>query len=323
MARTLAQKILARASGRESVEIGDVVFAEPDLFELIDLVMPHYIKTLRENGVTRLRYPERCIVYEDHEVPAQSQRSAQLKKELRATLAELGITRVYRAGRHGISHQAIVEQGHVTPGMLVIGPDTHLTTLGCVGAMAPPINYEAVQALATGEIWMKVPETVRVNLVGRVRRGVMSRDVAQSLAAWLGAERCDYRAIEYGGPAAAAMDMDWRMTICNVMVDASAKAGLFEPDAVTLDYLRGRSERPFEMVTSDPGCSYAETLEFDLDSVRPVVAAPPRPDNVKPVGAVAGIAVDQVYIGSCAGGRLEDLRAAAATMGGFGGWPTW
>src|SRR5262249_42940303 len=145
MGSTLAQKILARTSGRKEVSIGEVVLAEPDLYELIDLVLPHYIKTLKENGVTRFRHPERCVVFADHEVPSQSERVALLKKNLKQQLFDFGITQFYSEGRHGISHQAIVEKGHVLPGMLVVGPDTHITTLGCVGAFAPPLNYEAVQ----------------------------------------------------------------------------------------------------------------------------------------------------------------------------------
>lgn len=316
MSMTLAQKVLARTSGRKKIDIGEVVFAEPDLFELIDLVLPHYLKTLRGHGITRLRYPERCIVFADHEVPSQSEGVAALKKELRQTLKDLGVTQIYSEGRHGISHQAIIERGHVVPGMLVIGPDTHIMTLGCVGALAPPINYEALQALATGDIWLKVPETVRVILAGRPRPGVMSRDIAQRIAAWLGRDRCDYRVIEFAGPAAAFIDMDARMTLCNVMVEVGAKAAIFEPDDVTRRYLEPRVPGGFETVKSDPDAPYAEVMEYDLETVEPMIAAPPRPDNIVPISQVAGLAVDQVYIGSCAGGRMEDLRAAARFIAG-------
>ena len=316
MGMTLAQKVLARTSGRREVAVGEVVMAEPDVFELIDLVMPHYIETLRSHGVERFRYPERCIVFFDHEVPAHNERSAMLKKKLHAQLADLGITTIYSEGRHGISHQAIVEKGHVLPGMLVVGPDTHLTTLGCVGAIAPPVNYEAVQALATGEIWLKVPETLRIVLHGERRPGVMSRDVAQHIIAILGRDRCDYRVLQYTGPAVAAMDMDARMTLCNVAVDIGAKSGVVEPDATTEAYLRPRARRDFEMVRSDPDAEYAETVEIDLGDLEPMIAAPPSPDNVMAISRVAGIKVDQVYIGSCAGGRMEDLRAAAEMVRG-------
>jgi 3-isopropylmalate/(R)-2-methylmalate dehydratase large subunit len=314
MSETLAQKVLARASGRSSVGIGEVIEAEPDVFELIDLVLPHYIKTLNSYGIHRFRYPERCIVFADHEVPSQSERVATLKKELRRQMAELGITQIYTEGRHGISHQAIVEKGHILPGMLVIGPDTHLTTLGCVGAFAPPINYEAVQALAMGSIWLQVPETIRIELHGKPRPGVLSRDIAQQIISRIGADLCDYRVLEYAGPAVRTMDMDARMTLCNVAVDIGAKTGLVEPDNVTVAYLKGRAKAPFELKTSDPGAEYAHRYELDLGELEPMIAAPPRPDNVMPVSAAAGTKIDQVYIGSCAGGRMEDLRAAAAVM---------
>ncbi len=313
-ARTLAQKILARASGRAHVDIGEVVIAQPDVFELIDLVLPQYFKTLEAHGVRRLRFPERCIVFADHEVPSQTVRVAGLKKRLRQQMLDYGIQTFYAEGRHGISHQAIVEKGHVVPGMLVLSADTHATTLGCVGALSPPINYETIQALATGDIWLKVPQTIQVTLTGRLRPHVMSRDLAQRVIALLGPALCDYRVIEYTGPALADLDMDARMTLCNVAVEAGAKAGLVEPDAVTDAYLRGRTSLPYELLRSDAGADFFHRVSIDLDAIEPMVAAPPRPDNLVPISSLSHVAVDQVYIGSCAGGRLEDLRAAAQVM---------
>ncbi len=314
--KTLAQKILARASGRSEVAIGEVVVAQPDVFELIDLVLPQYFRTLKQHGVKTLRFPERCVVFADHEVPSQTIRMASLKKNLRQQMQAYGITTFYSEGRHGISHQAIVEKGHITPGMLVLSADTHATTLGCVGALAPPINYETVQALATGDIWLKVPQTIRVELVGRLRAHVLSRDLAQHVIATLGPDLCDYRVIEYAGPAMANLDMDARMTLCNVAVEAGAKAGVVEPDALTDAYLRTRAKQPYELLTSDPDADFHHRLTVDLDTIEPMVAAPPRPDNLVPIASLAGKQVDQVYIGSCAGGRLEDLRAAAAVVRG-------
>lgn len=314
--RTLSQKILARTSARESVEIGEVVVAQPDVFELIDLVLPHYINTLKEHGITKIRNPERCVVFADHEVPSQSVRVAALKKHLLKQMQDLGITHFYSEGRHGISHQAVVEKGHILPGMLVLSPDTHVTTLGCVGALAPPINYEAVQALAMGEIWLRVPETIRIILRGKPQPGVMSRDIAQGIIARLGADVCDYRVMEFSGPAVRNLDMDARMTLCNVAVDIGAKCGIVEPDEVTQAYLRPRTNKSFDLVRSDPGASYSHTFEIDLEEFEPMLAAPPRPDNLVPISSVAGMKVDQVYIGSCAGGRMEDLRAAADVIRG-------
>jgi 3-isopropylmalate/(R)-2-methylmalate dehydratase large subunit len=316
VAHTLAQKIIARTSGRKHVDIGEVVMCEPDVFETIDLVMPHYIKTLQDEGITRFRYPERIIVFADHEVPSQTPQAALLKKKLRGQLAAMGITHFYSEGRHGISHQAIVEHGHVLPGMLATGPDTHIPTLGCVGALAPPLNYEAIQAMATGETWLRVPETIRIELTGTPGPGVMSRDIAQWIIAKLSPERCDYRVLEYGGPALAALDMDARMTLCNVAIDVSAKTALVEPDELTLAYLRPRTDAKLEIVRSDPGAPYESVFHQDLSELEPMIAAPPGPENVVPISSVAGTKVDQVYIGSCAGGRLEDLRAASAVIRG-------
>jgi 3-isopropylmalate/(R)-2-methylmalate dehydratase large subunit len=316
MGMTLAQKVLARTSGRSQVDVGEVVFAEPDVFELIDLVMPSFIATLQANGINRFRYPERCVVYFDHEAPAHTVRVAALKRKLRSQLEELGIRDIYTEGRHGISHQAIIEHGHVLPGMLVVGPDTHLTTLGCVGALAPPLNYEAVQALATGNIWLKVPETIRVVLHGRPRPGVMSRDIAQRVISIIGRDRADYRVLEFGGPAIADLDMDARMTLCNVTVDIGAKSGIVPPDDLTLAYLAGRAKGPVQPISSDPDAAFEQVFEIALDELAPMVAVPPSPENVVDLAVVAGRKVDQVYIGSCAGGRLEDLRAAASVVKG-------
>jgi len=312
--KTLAQKILARASGRETVEIGEVVVASPDVFELIDLVMPQYFRTLAQHGITRLRFPERCVVFADHEVPSHTVRMAALKKHLRQQMRDYGITTFYAEGRHGISHQAIVEKGHIVPGMLVLSADTHATTLGCVGALSPPINYETIQALATGDIWLKVPQTIRVMLTGRLRPHVMSRDLAQHVITSLGTRLCDYRVIEYAGPAMADLDMDARMTLCNVAVEAGAKAGLVEPDALTDAYLRPRTQIPYELLRSDEDAEFYHRVTIDLSTIEPIVAAPPRPDNLVAISTLAGQRINQVYIGSCAGGRLEDLRAAAEVV---------
>lgn len=316
MGMTLSQKVLARTAGRKEVSVNEVLWVEPDLFHLHDLVLPHYLKTLKSHGVNRVRYPDRCVVFADHEVPAQSVRVADIKRSMRGQLAEFGITQFYGEGFHGISHQAVVERGHVLPGMLVVSVDTHVTTLGCVGALAPPINYEAVQALALGEIWMKVPGTINVVLHGAARPGVMSRDIAQQVIARLGSERCDYKVVQFSGPAIASMDMDMRMTLCNVTVDIGAKTGVIEADEVTRRYLQGRTDKSFELLHSDPDASYGEVCEIDLAEFEPMVAMPPRPDLVVGLSRVAGIKVDQVYVGSCAGGRMEDLRAAASVLRG-------
>jgi 3-isopropylmalate/(R)-2-methylmalate dehydratase large subunit len=316
MGLTFAQKVLARASGRDRVEIGEVVIAEPDIFELIDLVLPNYFATLASHGVTKLKYPERCIVFNDHEVPAQTIRVAGLKKKLRGQLEAMGIRHIYEEGRHGISHQAIVEKGHVLPGMLVVSADTHVTTVGAVGALAIPLNYETVQAIATGDTWFQVPETVRVELHGTLGPGAMSRDLAQHIIGKLGPEICDYRVIEFAGPAMPRLDMDARLTLCNVTVDVGAKAGVAEFDAVTQAWLRPRVGGQLAPVASDPDAPYVHRESIDLADIEPIVALPPRPDHVVPVSKVAGKRLDQVYIGSCAGGRLEDLRAAASVLAG-------
>lgn len=231
MGVTLSQKVLARASGRKHMDVGEVAIAEPDVLVLSDLDLARYLDTLRAHGITKIRNPERCVVFS----PSQ-------------------------AARHG----AVVDKGHVLPGMLVLGADNHVTTLGCVGALAAPIDCEAMQALAMGEIWLKVPETIRVILKGHPQAGVMGRDIAQQVIHSLGSELCDYRVVEFSGPALGGLDMDARMTLCSVAVDIGAKCGIVEPDEVTRAYLAPRTPQPFELVRSDPDASFCHTCELDL-----------------------------------------------------------
>ena len=206
--------------------------------------------------------------------------------------------------------------GFVRPGMFVEAYDVHVTNFGAVGALAIPLLIEITEVLACGSVWLRTPETVRVNLTGKLSPGTGIRDVAQKLICDLGAERVDYSVVEYGGPALASIDIAGRHTLCNTPIDIGAKSVLVEPDEATLDYLSGRVDGPVEPVVSDPDAAFREVVEYDLDVIEPQVAVPPTPDCVVGISEVAGRAVDHAFVGSCAAANLADLRAAAEILSG-------
>lgn len=315
MGATITQKIMARAAGRSSVATGEVVWVTPDLLSCIDMTFPKQLKTIQDIGVARPVAPEKIVLVVDHEVPAHSPHTARVRADLKRNLEALGIEHFYDAGR-GIGHQLVVEEGFVLPGGMVIGADTHANMCGAVGALSVPVNAEMPTVLALDRIWLQVPETIKVVLSGTPRKGVLSRDIAHWIIAGIGAEAADYRVLEFCGPALAAMDMDQRMTLCNLAVDVGAKTAIICPDDFTMAYLAPRARGPLRKIASDPDAEYAAEYHFDIGTMEPMVAAPPSPDNVVPISAVAGVKVDQAYVGSCASGRMEDLRAAASVLRG-------
>ena len=318
MGQTLAQKILSRASSRDSVAVGDIVVAQPDIVTTHDLQFALFMDRVRELGLEKPWDPDRIIVAVDHLIPTATQKQEANLKRIRDYVSELGIKRFHDVGRHGISHQVAVEEGYITPGAFVVSGDTHALTLGAVGSFATYVNYELPQVLALGEIWLQVPETIRIVLNGQLRPGIMSRDIAHRIIADIGPDLGDYKCIEFDGPALAELDMDQRMTLCNVPVEIGCKAAIALPDDRTAEYLeqRGHSRQALSLELPDPEAEYATTLEYDLSEIELFIAPPPFPHNSQPLEAHIGKGVQQAYIGSCAGGRIEDLRMAAQVMKG-------
>ena len=315
MGKTITEKILSRVTGSD-VSAGDIVYPEPELLTIHDWYVVNFDRALEELGVDRLYDPDKVIICTDHEPVAVSPQAVERQKKVREIVKKYGIGNFFDAGRGGHGHVFPVEMGFVRPGMFIEAYDVHVTNFGSVGALAVPVLIEIAEVLACGSIWLRTPETVRVNLTGSLRPGTGVRDVAQKLICDLGAERVDYSVVEYGGPALAAIDIAGRHTLCNTPIDIGAKSVLIEPDSQTVDYLAGRVDGPVELVASDPDAAFREVVEYDLDVMEPQVAAPPTPDCVVGVSEVAGRTVHHAFVGSCAAANLSDLQAAANILAG-------
>lgn len=315
MGSTASEKILSRAAGR-AVAAGETIYPAPDLVTVHDWYVVNFDKALREFGLDRVFDASRVLISTDHEPVALSKEAAQRQQAVREIVARYGIEQFFDTGRGGHGHVFPMERGIVRPGMFVLAYDTHVTNYGAVGCLGFAMVTEISEVLACGSVWIRVPETVRVNLRGRLRAGSTIRDLAQKMTGDLSADLIDYTTVEYGGPAMADIGFGGRMTLCNLPLEIGAKSALIEPDAWTETYVRGRTDKPFTPVRSDPDARFKAVIELDLGDIEPQVARPPRPDNVVGVSAVEGTPVDHAFIGSCANGSIEDLRDAASILRG-------
>jgi 3-isopropylmalate/(R)-2-methylmalate dehydratase large subunit len=314
LGKTLTEKVLGRKAGRD-VTAGDVVTVSPD-FVLSHDNSAAIIQEFRKLGVKKVKAPAKIVIVLDHIVPAADEKYAQNHKTIREFVAEQGIANFFDINA-GICHQVLPEQGFALPGGVIVGSDSHTPSYGALGAFAAGIGRtETACTWATDEIWLRVPETLRIDLAGRLAPGVSAKDLSLKLIGDGGAEMANYKAVEFAGPAAGDLSVGARLTLANMSAEMGAKNGYFAPDAKALKWLEGRARGPFQALASDPDALYESVLAFDLGALEPQVAAPHSVDNVKPVAAVAGKAVDQVLIGTCTNGRLEDLEAAAAILKG-------
>ncbi|MEX2450785.1 MAG: aconitase family protein, partial [Rhodospirillales bacterium] len=314
--KTAAEKILARAAGGNDVRPGEIIYPEPDLMIMHDGHAHMFLRELWEMGVKNLWKPERVMVAMDHRVPALNPKIAQSHKETRRWVETYGIEHFFDIGNSGITHQLQIERGFARPGVFIVSRDGHSPTAGAVGCLAISIGQDILPYLALGSSWLRVPETLRLTVTGTAGPGVLARDVAQACAAHIGVERADNRVIEFAGPYVDALDIDGRQVLCNITVEIDAVSAFVNPDAKSIKHVRALTGLPFTPVSSDADAGYAETLDFDVSDLEPIVAAPPSPDNVVPVSSVAGKPVHQIFIGTCAGGTLDDLRAAAGVLEG-------
>lgn len=311
---TLAEKILARASGRARVAPEEIVVAAVDLamsHENADLVR----KSFEEIGVRRVWDPERIVIVLDHRVPAESERTATTHKAIREFVARQQIRNFYDVGRGGICHQVLAERGHVRPGMVVVGTDSHTTTHGAFGAFATGIGATEMAGVWTeGRLWFKVPATIRIEVDGRMAEWTSAKDLILSIIGRLGADGADYRAVEFDGAAIRNMSVASRMVLANLAMEMGAKVAFTPVDSVLLDYLGagGAGWVP------DRDAVYERRIGIEVprDLPEPQVACPHAVDNVKPVSELAGVKVDQAVLGSCTNGRLEDLEVAARILRG-------
>lgn len=317
---TLAETLLSRAAGRP-VRSGDLVVCEPDAAMGTDGSIPMALEYLRQvdaDGALRApAQPERLFFALDHYGAPSGERALALQQIARSYAREHGIA-LFEAGE-GIGHQLMMERGHVLPGQLVVGADSHAVTYGALNAFGTGIgSSDLAGVLACGQLWLKVPASLHIELKGRLRPGVSAKDVALTLAGRLGADGAGYLALEFGGPGLATLDMDDRIVLANMSVEMGAKAGLFPFDDCTRDWLAPRTSAAFEPVSADAGADYADRLVLDLGDVEPQVALPHRVDNVRPVSGAGGVPIDLVYLGTCTGGRAKDYHEALEVLRGAG-----
>ena len=311
---TMAEQVLARASGRTRVQPGEYLTAR------VDVAMCHEAlvacgRQLRDLGIDEVWDPQRVIVVLDHSFPAATERMAASHQMARAFVDQFGITTFL--GHAGICHQVLVERGLIKPGELVLGTDSHSTTYGAVGAARAGIGIsEMTYVLATGELWMRVPDTIRFELEGTPGPGTMAKDLVLHLAGRFGTDVAQYSSIEYGGPLAAAISVAGRMTMANMGVELGAKFAFFATDARTIEFYAGLSEEPLASFGPDPGASYAAVHRVDVSGLGAQVALPHNPGNVRAVAEMDPVRVDQAFLGSCTNARLEDFAVAAEILAG-------
>jgi len=315
MPQTATEKILSRAMGRP-VRQGEIIYPEPDLVTVHDWYVVNFDKALQDLGVKQLYAPDKLLICTDHEPVAVSVLAAERQRQVRQIVAKYGVKHFYDTGRGGHGHVFPMELGYVKPGMFVLAYDVHVNNYGALGCLAIPLVTEITDVLACGSAWLKVPETLRINLSGAIRPGITTRDIADRMIADVGADMADYSVMEFGGPALSSVGIDGRITLCNRPIEIGVKSTIFETDAVTFEYLKGRATPPFEAVRSDPGAQFKATLDYDLGILEPQVSAPPTPDNVVAVSQVAGKKIDYAFIGSCANCSITDLRDAARILKG-------
>jgi len=309
----ITEKILAQASGEKEVSPGETVEARIDVAMVHDLTGPLAVESFNKIGVGKVWDNNGIVVILDHQVPADSVRSAELQKIMRAFAKEQGIKNFYDVGQGGICHQIMAEKGYVKPGQVIVGADSHTCTYGAIGAFATGIgSTEMAAVFATGKLWFRVPRVIKIDVAGKFQKLVTPKDLILELIARIGADDAIYKGIEFTGPTIRNMSVDGRMTICNMVVEMGAKNGIVEPDEITLRYLTSRTKERVNPVKSDPDADYERMVELDAADLEPQVACPPAVDNVKSVSEMERVEIDQAFIGSCTNGRLEDLRLAAS-----------
>ena len=315
MGHTFAEKILALKGGVKEAVVGQIVEAAPDVALSHDNTAP-IVETFRKIGVTRLARPDIHVIILDHACPAPTTKHAQNHKEIRQFVAEQGLQYFYDVGR-GVCHQVLAEEGLALPGELVVGADSHTPTAGAFGAFATGIGRSEMAAImATARIWLRVPESLKIVVHGRLREGVTSKDLALRVIGDLGVDGGDYKSVEWHGEGVQALDVEARMVIPNLMAEMGAKNAYIPPDEVTFTWLQGRARRAYEPIYPDPDAQYYGVVEYDATAIEPVVARPHRVDNVVPVREVAGTRIDQAFLGTCTNGRLSDLAMAARVLKG-------
>jgi len=314
---TITEKILAEHCGKERVYPGDLIYAKVDLVLANDITAPIAIKEFEKIGARDVFDRNRIAFIPDHFTPQKDIKAAEQCKLLRDFSRKYKLSLYFEVGRVGIEHALLPEQGLVVPGDLVIGADSHTCTYGALGAFATGVgSTDVAAAMATGECWFKVPESMKFIFYGKLQKWVGGKDLILHVIGDIGVDGALYRAMEFEGETIRNLPMYGRLTICNMAIEAGGKTGIIVPDSITEEYVKNRAKRPYKFYTSDPDANYVEIKEYDASKMEPLVACPHLPSNVRPARELTHITIDQVVIGSCTNGRLEDLREAATVLKG-------
>jgi len=317
MGMTIVEKILAAHAGLDRVVPGQLVEARVDRVLANDITAPIAIREFRQAGAARVFDPQRIILVPDHFAPNKDIASAEQCKLVREFAREQRLEHYFEVGRMGIEHALLPEQGLVLPGEIIIGADSHTCTHGALGAFATGVgSTDVAAAMIAGELWFKVPETMKFILSGQLRPWVSGKDLILYIIGDIGVDGALYRAMEFGGDAIGRLSMDGRLSMANMAIEAGGKCGIFATDAVTASYLKERTTKPWGPVAADADAVYRCVKQYRCEDIEPQVAFPHSPDNTRPISAVGTVPIHQAVIGSCTNGRIEDLRAAAAILKG-------
>ena len=312
---TMSEKILARASGKEKVEAGDIVIANIDVAMTHDLTGPLSVESFEKIGAEKVWDPSKIVIPFDHQVPADSIDSANNHIIMREFVKKHGIEHFYDVNA-GVCHQILPELGHVVPGEVIVGADSHTCTHGALGAFSTGIgSTDMAMVFAEGNLWFKVPETNRFEVTGDLKENVYAKDVILYIIGEVGADGSTYKACEFAGKTIEDMSVSDRMVMCNMAIEMGGKTGLVEADQKTIDYVEARSNKPYKIYKTDLDSSSLNVIDVDVSDLEPQVACPHNVDNVKAVSEV-DVELDQVFIGSCTNGRISDLRDAARILKG-------
>ncbi|MCS7233003.1 MAG: 3-isopropylmalate dehydratase large subunit [Synergistetes bacterium] len=317
MGMTFAEKILAKKAGLLKVKPGDVVTVEPDRALSHDNAAA-IIKLFKSIGLEKVWNPKKIVIVLDHAVPAPTDKHADNHKQIRRFVAEQGIEYFYDVNSDGgVCHQVFCEEGFALPGHVIVGSDSHTCTYGAFGAFATGIGRSEMAGVwALGEIWFRVPESIKIDLEGVFPEGVYAKDLILRIIGDLGADGADYKSVEFSGSAIRNMSISERMTLCNMVIEMGAKNGFIEPDEKTLSYIEDIAKSEFEVIKPDEDASYERILRYNLSKLEPLIAKPHNIDNVSPVKDLEGVKIDQALIGTCTNGRLDDLKIAASILKG-------
>ena len=317
MAMTMTQKILAAHAGLREVSAGQLIQAKLNIVLGNDITTPVAVNEFKKAGFEGVYDKDKVVIVLDHFVPNKDIKAAEQSKTCREFACDHCISHFYDVGKMGIEHALLPEQGVVTAGDCVIGADSHTCTYGALGAFSTGVGSTDMAAgMATGKAWFKVPSAIRFHLTGALKPNVSGKDVILTIIGMIGVDGALYKSMEFTGPGVASLSMDDRLCICNMAIEAGAKNGIFPVDDRTLEYLKGRSEREPVIYTADEDAPYEKTIEMDLSKIEPTVACPHLPENTRPAKELEDIRIDQVVIGSCTNGRMEDMEAAYRILNG-------